>query len=120
MSDNAKSSHFRLNFGDGIINAVTQSVIFDDDEMAIIEDGPLDKYCYLWMDVAEFIRRSIHNGIWQRKFHMSPEAFDSLVDILRYDVGVDKHRSRCGSSGNDPITPEMSVMMGLCFMARRD
>ena len=84
--------------------------------MAVNENGPLDKYCYPWMDVAEFMRWSIHNGTWQRKFHMSPEAFDYLVDVIRDDVGVDKWHSKCGSGGNDPIIPEMSVMMGLRFM----
>ena len=68
------------------------------------------------MDVAEFIHQSIHNGTWQRKFHMSLEAFGSLVDILCDGVGVDKHSSRCGSGGKYPIIPEILVVMGLRFM----
>ena len=116
MSDNAKSSHFRLNFGDGVINALTQIGILDDDKMAVIENSPLDKYFFPRMDVAEFMHQSILNGTWQRKFHMSLEAFDNLIDIICDDVGVNKWHSKFGSGGNNPITPEMSVMMGLNFV----
>ena len=116
MSDNAESPYFNLNFGNGIHDAVIRSGILDDDEWDGTDDGPLDKYTYPRMDVAEIMNRLIHNGTWQKKFHMSPEAFDYLCDVLREEVGVDERRSRCGSGGNDPVTPEMSVMMGLRFM----
>ena len=116
MSDNAESEHFNINFGNGVHDAIIRSGILDDDEMNGTGDGPLDKYTYPRTDVAEIMQRFIHNGTWQSKLHMSPQAFDYLCDVLRDEIGVDEHHSRCGSGGNDPSTPEMSVMMGLRFM----
>ena len=66
MSDNAESAYFNLNFGNGIHDAVIRSGILDDDEMDGTDDGPLDKYTYPRMDVAEIMERFIHNGTWQK------------------------------------------------------
>ena len=46
MSDNSESPHFRLNFGDGLINAVIRSGILNEDEIHVVESGPLDK-CFI-------------------------------------------------------------------------
>jgi len=47
---------------------------------------------------------------------MKKETFDTLLELLRADVTLDKKQSCCSTSGNDPICPEVVVASGLRFM----
>ena len=46
---------------------------------------------------------------FQSRYHMSEEAFDNLVNILRPDLEVNYHMSRLSTGGELPIGPELIV-----------
>jgi hypothetical protein len=57
-----------------------------------------------WLDHVE---KQVSRGLWHRKYHMSPEAFAKLVDLLRPMLEVDpirlgshEPRSRESSKGH--------------------
>jgi len=49
-----------------------------------------------------------------RRYHMSEESFNILVDLL--DITVDESKSRASTSGNEPIWPHFVVAIGLRFL----
>ena len=65
-----------------------------------------------WDDHLEMTR---HTEGFQRRYHMTEPSFDKLVSLLRADLQVDELQAiRAG--GADPITPEMTVAVGLRFL----
>ena len=56
----------------------------------------------------------LHSNGFQRRYHMTYPSFKRLVWIL--DIHVDEVRRRNGSNGNDLISSEMIVVIGLRFM----
>ena len=73
-----------------------------------------EKYKYNRLNLEEHFAMCLHSNGFQRRYHMTYPSFKRLVKIL--DIHVDKGRSRNGSNGNEPISSEMIVAIGLSFM----
>ena len=119
-------------FSRGVLHAVTRGYLADfmedDDEYELVyllhTSGELS--CKLWRLVKRKYNRidwenfaATHQGHrteFQARYHMSEEAFDSLVNILRPDIQVNYRMSRLGSGGETPIGPELIVAATLRFL----
>ena len=66
-----------------------------------------------WHKHAE---EEIYMNTFQASYHMSPEEFSNLVEILGEDIQVDEDQSRRSTGGNDPIVPEVRLGTTLRFL----
>ena len=64
-----------------------------------------EEYSYMLVETKEF----------EDRFHMSKDHFDYLLENLRDAITVDYLRSLNSTSGNEPISPESILAMGLEF-----
>lgn len=64
----------------------------------------------------EHVQRELHTKTFSSKYHMTLEAFNKLVGILRERVTVDFVKSMNNTQGNLPIYPELVVGMGLRYL----
>ena len=71
------------------------------------------KFRHNRLNLPQHMRMRLETGGFDRQYHMYYEAYLHLVDIL--DINVDIQKSINSKSGNDPITPEMIVVMGIQF-----
>ena len=87
------------------------------DELSILRNsGKINrskKFRHNRLNLPQHTRMCIATGGFERRYHMTYDAFTQLVDIL--DIKVDFKQSSNSTSGNDPITPTMIVAIGLRF-----
>ena len=100
------------------LSLLKRCIIEDDqDELDVIfnrKQRRRKKYKHDRLDMdRHFEMCELTNG-FQRRYHMSRDAFDDLVRIL--NITVDEARSRNSTEGNEPISPVMIVAMGIRFM----
>lgn len=55
-------------------------------------------------------------GVFDNDYRMPREAFNRLVKLLRPAIEVDQLKSMQASCGKGPITPEITVAMGIRFL----
>ena len=72
------------------------------------------KHRYNRLDLNEhFEMCRVTNG-FQNRYHMSEQAYKKLVRIL--NIQVDEGKSKASTNGNEPISSEMIVAIGLRFL----
>ena len=86
------------------------------DEEDSIPDVRQDKYFYPRMDLERDLEMLRRTNQFQCRYHMSEQAFNKLVELLRPKLSVDVTQSKRSTSGNGPITTEVIVGMGLRFL----
>ena len=75
-----------------------------------------EKFMFKRLDLDYHFRMCEHTKGFQSRYHMSENAFNSLVDILRQDIAPNVIKSRNSTSNNEPITKKVVTCCGLCFM----
>lgn len=64
----------------------------------------------------EHVRRELHTGTFDSKYHMPFHSFVKLVNMIRPKITLDFIKSSNSSRGNVPIYPELIVGMSLRFL----
>jgi len=106
-------------FSKGIVDACAK-LDDDDDFMLMLFHNARHRRRVKWryerINWDRHLEELRHTNKFQSRYHMSEEAFDRLVGILRQQVGMDELQSMRSTGGNDPITPEMTVAAGLRYL----
>ena len=74
------------------------------------------KYKFNRINLKEHFKMCRATDGFQRRFHMSEDSFQKLVDILKDDLSINEAQSRRCTQGNAPITLEMVLAIGLRYM----
>ena len=109
-------------FAKGILNSA--KFLEDDDFPTLqrflgkgIPQSRREKWKHKRMDwQAELVKLQYIRG-FQTRYRLSEDSFNKLVDILRPQVTVNMIQSKRSTSGNDSITPEIVVAVGLRYLA---
>ena len=80
-----------------------------------LKDKRSIKYKHNRINWNEHVEMLHHTGEleFQRRYHMTEESFNKLVEMLREDLMIDIVQSMRASGGNPPILPELVVACGL-------
>jgi hypothetical protein len=76
----------------------------------------LFKWEHTRLNWEEALEKERHQKSFESKYHMSEDAFFTLLELLRHDISVDFTKSRNSTQGNDPIYPEIILATGLRFL----
>ena len=119
-------------FKRGVLHALAQGFIADfmeyDDKYELVY--LLHTYGELTGKLRRLVKRKFNRIDWEYfaanhwghfteflcQYHISEEAFDNLVDVLRPDIQVNYQMSRLGTGGETPIGPELIVTATLIFL----
>mmetsp|Transcript_2840 Transcript_2840/g.5176 ORF Transcript_2840/g.5176 Transcript_2840/m.5176 type:complete len:413 (-) Transcript_2840:41-1279(-) len=74
------------------------------------------KFFYKRLNWNEHIEMCRQTKGFSYYHHMTEEAFNQLVEILREDITCNYIKSRNSTGGNEPIYPELVCMVGVRFM----
>jgi hypothetical protein len=76
----------------------------------------LFKWEHTRLNWEEALEKERHQKSFESKYHMSEDAFFTLLELLRHDITVDFTKSRNSTQENDPIYPEVILATGLRFL----
>eukprot|EP00957_Ditylum_brightwellii_P200432 15280233-Ditylum_brightwellii.AAC.1 len=65
------------------------------------------------MNWEEYVYMLNYTTNFEGTYRMSIEAFYNLLDVIREDLTLLFAQSTCLTSGNEPIYPELILVMGL-------
>ena len=65
----------------------------------------------------EHVKRELHTGTFDTKYHMPYASFTKLVSLIRDDITLDVVKSMNSSGGNTPIYPELIIHIHREFIA---
>ena len=71
------------------------------------------KLTYKRLNWTEHMELKVANDTFKRYYHMTPQSFKKLVSILHPLLAVDLVQSSRSSCGNNPISVELVVGMGI-------
>jgi hypothetical protein len=94
-----------IGFGDSIIDLQILNYLQESTQRD-------DKETFTRLEWLEHVEQQVRRRRWNGKYHMSPEAFAMLVDLLRPMLEVDP--IRLGS--HEPILPEIVVAIGVRYL----
>ena len=101
---------------DSLLSQLIKNDAVYDDEHHRQQQSRQEKYKFDRLDMSAHFEMCERTDGFQRRYHMSRNAFNRLLHILKDGLSVNVAQSMRSTKGNGAITAEMSLAIGLRFM----
>jgi len=95
---------------------MTNDSMWGDDDIPKRKKTKREKYKHRRLNLPEHFEMCDETDTLSCRYHMTHASFSALVSILGQDISIDPVKSKSSTAGNDPITREMVVGIGLRYM----
>ena len=111
-------------FGDAMLDDIILNYDDDMDQLFVVMNTLFNislqtrqiKWQHKRLNWHEHVRMCRHTNRFETRYHMKEQLFVKLPAILRPKLTIDEAQSMQSTSGNSPITPEMTLAIGLRFL----